>query len=84
MNKLEENNYTENFIESFRMNNLLASKWVNFSTIQQKLFYITFSYPISFYITKNFFDRYNFIQNKKRCSLHLFILVQIFFSFFFY
>lgn len=44
MNKLEENNYTENFIESFRMNNLLASKWVNFSTIQQKLFYITLAH----------------------------------------
>ena len=44
MNKLEENHYTENFIESFRMSNILASKWVNFSTTQQKLFYIVLAH----------------------------------------
>lgn len=41
-----------NLIESFRMSNVLASKWINFSITQQKLFYIILAH-LNYGLNKN-------------------------------
>ena len=48
--KLKEKD--NDLIESFRMSNILASKWVNFSITQQKLFYIVLAH-LNYGLNKN-------------------------------